>query len=506
MQNSALFIIAYLLVQGQAKECVPRKFNGENIVCVCNSTYCDSVEVNALEKGGFASYLSSKSGARLTLEEGAFNPGESNVIQLKLNFQKTYQKILGFGGAFTDSVGINMKTLSEGSQEQLIRTYFSPEGSRYNLARLPIGGVDFSTRPYTLDDTPGDVNLSKFSLAQEDYEYKIPYMKRALAINAELKFLSAAWTAPPWMKTNNDYFGFIGRLNEDYYQTYADYLVKFLESYMDIGLPIWAISTGNEPESGFHPTQKFNNMPWLPQSVATWVTNNLGPAIEASNSNETIIIALDGQRFSLPWWVDNMYRANPDVDKYIAGVGVHWYSDAETPPNVLDEMHNISPKTFLLMTEACVETSRSGPVVDHLGSWNRGAQYMQSIMEYMHHWTVGWVDWNLALNKQGGPNWVGNFVDAPIIINPETDEFFKQPMYYALTHFSKFVPRGSIRISVGPHDDIGSVAFVTPNNTVVIILHNSKNIEQLVTIVDPDQGNINVKMPENSFRTILFKK
>lgn len=77
------------------------------------------------------------------------------------------------------------------------------------------------------------------------------------------------------------------------------------------------------------------------------------------------------------------------------------------------------------------------------------------------------------MDKKGGPNWIDNFVDAPIIVNPETDEFFKQPMYYALKHFSRFVERGSVRIHV--HNNLWNVkstAFVTPSNEVVVVLYN----------------------------------
>jgi glucosylceramidase len=40
-----------------------------------------------------------------------------------------------------------------------------------------------------------------------------------------LHLVAAAWTAPPWMKTNGDYSGF-GFLKGEYYQEWADYLVK----------------------------------------------------------------------------------------------------------------------------------------------------------------------------------------------------------------------------------------------------------------------------------------
>lgn len=76
------------------------------------------------------------------------------------------------------------------------------------MSRIPAGGTDFSTRVYTYDDVEDDTLLQHFALAPEDYEYKIPYIKRALELNPDLKFVSASWSAPPWMKTNDKINGF----------------------------------------------------------------------------------------------------------------------------------------------------------------------------------------------------------------------------------------------------------------------------------------------------------
>jgi len=53
----------------------------------------------------------------------------------------------------------------------------------------------------------------------------------------------------------------------------------------------------------------------------------------------------------------------------------------------------------------------------------------------LNNWAVGWVDWNMVLDMEGGPNWVENFVDSPIIVNAKNDEFYKQPTFYHLGHF-----------------------------------------------------------------------
>ena len=46
----------------------------------------------------------------------------------------------------------------------------------------------------------------------------------------------------------------------------------------------------------------------------------------------------------------------------------------------------------------------------------------------------------------GGPNWAYNYVDSPIIVNEANDEFYKNPMYYGLAHFGKFLPEETFRI------------------------------------------------------------
>lgn len=87
------------------------------------------------------------------------------------------------------------------------------------------------------------------------------------------------------------------------------------------------------------------------------------------------------------------------------------------------------------------------------------------------------MDWNLALNKKGGPNYIENYVNAAIIVDEEKDEFFKLPLYYVMHHFSRFVSPGSVRIDVSRtnvplFDAIKTIAFETPSKETAILLYN----------------------------------
>ena len=53
----------------------------------------------------------------------------------------------------------------------------------------------------------------------------------------------------------------------------------------------------------------------------------------------------------------------------------------------------------------------------------RGEIYGYDILNDLRSWAIGWTDWNLILDTQGGPNWANNFVDAPIIL-VDSDKFY----------------------------------------------------------------------------------
>ncbi|XP_076388302.1 lysosomal acid glucosylceramidase-like isoform X1 [Megachile rotundata] len=499
-----LLVIPFFIAIGGTDDCVPTTYGGDKIVCVCNATYCDTVpEKEPLQNGTFYSYTSSKAGLRMNVRKGEINSCQQKLgsVTLTIDSTKKYQKILGFGGAFTDSAGININKLSNATQEQLLRAYYDPvKGSGYSLGRIGFGSTDFSSRFYTYDDHPDDAELKYFSLATEDYKYKIPYMKKALELNPKTKFFAAIWSPPVWMKTNNKPNG--GFLKIEHYATYASYITKSVAAYTSNNITIWAVSTGNEPLNAYIPFDRLSSMGWTPGTVATWVADYLGPTLAASGHG-TEILALDDQRIELPWAVDSMFN-NEKAKDYISGVAVHWYADFISSPQVLDKTHNNHPDKFILLTEAC-EGTGLGPHVD-LGSWDRGQAYILSIIEYLNHWSVGWVDWNLALDKSGGPNIIDNYVDSPIIVNPENDEFYKQPMYYALQHVSKFIDRGSQRISITDTIDIKSTAFTTPSNEVVVVLYNKNFIPRNVILKDSKKGSICVELPAYSMNTIVYKQ
>ncbi|KAH7706576.1 O-glycosyl hydrolase family 30 protein [Aphelenchoides avenae] len=416
------------------------------IVCVCNATYCDDFPpLGQLKKSQIAVFTTSRSGKRFnrtTIDFGKELPDadSSNKIRLKVDASKTYQEVFGFGGAFTDSAGIQLRRLSARARKHLLKTYYGNNGIEYSVGRVPMASTDFSTHEYSYLDEPGDFDLLNFKLAKEDFDLKIPYILAAINFtHGELKLFASPWSAPAWMKTNGHMKGggqLKGEFNGPYYETYSKYFIKFFEEYFKHGIKFWGVTVQNEPRNN---TDYDWQTMWLsPQMQRDFVNKLLGPAIRGSAVTRSLkIMAHDDLRDFLEEYAKEYFNESAGAKNYIDGLGIHWYpsvSYAISPFEPLERVHDANPSKFLFSTEACnaYERSEHAPI---LGDWLRGENYGHDIIQSLQRWVTGWTDWNIALDEHGGPNWVKNNVDAPIIVNNTRDEFYKQPMFYYMGHF-----------------------------------------------------------------------
>ncbi|KAL4236076.1 hypothetical protein ACF0H5_004462 [Mactra antiquata] len=513
----SVFILGIISVQ--SGPCIPQRFDQDSIVCVCNSTYCDTYANIDLEPNPanpipyYNTYMTTRSGLRMEHKSGSFDltkTGE-NVFTIK---KATGQRIKGFGGAFTDAATLTMNSLSPQARSNLIDAYFSSKGIEYNIGRIPMGSCDFSTHVYSYDDTDGDFSLEHFSLAEEDLNHKIPAIKDAMAVSRRnISLFGSPWSSPYWMKTNLNMTGrgsIIGEPGGEYYKTWAKYFVKFIQAYKDNGVNIWGVTTQNEPTDGDIPGFNFQCLGWTPQTQRDFIAKDLGPALEANGFGNVKVMIFDDQRELLPYWT-NVVLSDTEAAKYVSGVAVHWYIDLLVPPSFIDRAYEkFGSDYFFLNTEACEQDLINKNRSVLLGSWYRGEHYFKDIMQDLQHGISGWIDWNMALNMEGGPNWVNNFADSPIIVNADKDEFYKQPMYYAMGHYSKFVTPGSVVVS---HDKnittakgVDAIFFRRDRD---IMIGNIVNIDEQsynITVVDPNtQPNyINIEIPAKSFVTLQW--
>lgn len=507
---------------GTLAACVPRDYGKGSIVCVCNATYCDFVgPIHREKRGTVAVYESNKAGLRFhkTIVDFTQNvthlPNDDNTVTVTTDPTDFYQKIIGFGGTFTDAAGINIKSLPENMQKDVMRSYYGEEGLAYNMARVPMASNQFSTRVYSYVDLSGDFNVASFNLSHEDYAYKIPLLKLAKSLTKEEVYLfGTPWSAPAWLKTNGRMAGqgrIIGNVGGVYYSAWTKYFVRFLQFYESQGLPMWGISVQNEPTSGNVPYFPYQCTGYDPKVMRDFIRNELGPTLASFGYGKatTKLIVLEDQRSTLKNWTKALLTL-PDMSLYVSGVAVHWYDDATTSPDVLDWVQRKFPLMFLLSTEALEGSDVLVKDKVSLGNWDRAESYAHDIIEDLAHWISGWVDFNIALNEDGGPSWLRYYADSAIIVNATRKEFYKQPMYYAMGHFTKFLPRGSWRItSRKDSGDVGKlefVAFQTPQNATVVVVVNRDAAAYTLRINDGTGklGSFQAKISERSLQSLIW--
>ncbi|KAJ8968114.1 hypothetical protein NQ317_006268 [Molorchus minor] len=398
-------ILLSILVTAYSYGCNKREYP-DGLVCVCNSTYCDTVQELDVSQGKYQIYSTSKNNPGFNSVTG-FSHVKEAATTVKVDSATTHQNVIGFGGAFTDSTGINIKSLPEEVQEKLINSYFSKSGIEYNLCRVPMGGTDFSTRGYSYDDVEGDTTLEHFSLQTEDIEYKIPYILKAQQLNSDLKLFSSVWSGPRWMKTNNDWPG-IGWLKDEYYQLWADYFLKFFDEYEKNNITFWGLTPKTNQLMVSFQNRFRRLMLWN-----KWIGENLGPTIRQSSHRDIKIILHDDNRIL----ISLLYKLleNPVTLSYADGVGFHWYTDSFIPASVITTVKSYKEDLFILATEASNGALAMLGLDESVmkGSWTRGANYATSIFDNLENDASGWVDWNMALDETGGPTYINNNIDSP---------------------------------------------------------------------------------------------
>ncbi|QHE53652.1 glycoside hydrolase family 30 beta sandwich domain-containing protein [Pontibacillus sp. HMF3514] len=385
--------------------------------------------------------------------------------------EESYQTVMGFGGAFTEAAAYTLSNVSEEQRMGIIESYFHPErGLGYSLGRTHIHSCDFSLENYTYVEE-NDTDLSTFSIERE-HRFVIPFIKDAVKTRGEdLTILSSPWSPPAWMKTNNE-MNNGGKLLPEYRSTWASYYSKYIKAMEEAGIPIWGVTVQNEPEA----TQVWDSCRYSAEEERDFVRDYLGPTLEKEGLGDKKIVIWDHNR-DIAYERAETVLSDPEAAKYIWGTGLHWYVSEEFEN--LSRIHDAFPDKHLIFTEGCIE----GGV--QLGAWHTGERYARNIMGDLNNWLEGWIDWNLVLNEQGGPNHVGNYCDAPIIVDTNTKEVHYNSSYYYIGHFSKYIKPNAVRIKHKiEHDSLQVVTFQNEDESIVAVVMNDTDeaIEVYVTL------------------------
>lgn len=401
-----------------------------------------------------------------------------------------FQTLLGFGGAFTEAAAVTWHGLSAPRRHELLSDYFDPErGHGYTFCRVHMNSCDFALGNYAHAEQPGDFELAGFSI-ERDRQALIPFIKAAQRVaRSPIRLLVSPWSPPAWMKSNGQMNGG-GKLLPECRQAWAHCFVRFIQAYRAEGVPVWGVSVQNEPMA----TQRWDSCIYSAEEERDFVRDHLGPALHAAGLGEIRIVVWDHNRDELVERAATIY-ADPEASRYVWGAGFHWY--VEDHFDHVQLVHDAFPDKHLLFTEGCQE---GGP---HRGEWEVGERYARSMINDLNRWTVGWIDWNLLLDAQGGPNHVGNFCSAPMLADTLGDRLLVQSSFAYIGHFARFVRPGAQRVlCAATKEALEATAFVNADGQVASVVMN-RGDDALSFILRIDGGDAVVRLPARSIATFL---
>ncbi|TGY42311.1 glucosylceramidase [Clostridium sartagoforme] len=405
--------------------------------------------------------------------------------RISVDTREKFQKILGFGGAITESSAYVLEKYKD--KNKILKDYFDEkDGLGYNFTRVHINSCDFSLDNYSYVDE-NDESLNSFSLDNAE-KYVLPILREVKDIrNEDLSILASPWSPPKYMKTNDD-MNNGGKIKDNYKELWAKYYVRYIEEMEKKGFNIWGVTVQNEPAA----IQVWDSCEYTAEEERDFIKYFLGPEFEKSNLNDKKIIIWDHNR-DLVYDRAKVVLDDKEANQYVWGTGIHWYVSEEFENS--SKVHNDYPDKHLIFTEGCQE----GGV--HIGSWKTGERYGRNIIGDLNNYVEAWIDWNIVLDETGGPNHVGNLCDSPIIIENNSNVIYNSSFYY-IAHFSKFIKKDSIRVlSKSDIDKVHCLACI--NNGVATVVIMNENEEDKTVNLNIDGEEISIKVTKNSIYTII---
>ncbi|RSK33213.1 glycoside hydrolase family 30 protein [Hymenobacter metallilatus] len=400
-----------------------------------------------------------KSTASLT-----FVSATSQNTAIFVDTTQTYQTIDGFGYALTGGSAQLLYQMGATERAALLRELFATDGTNIGTSylRVSIGASDLDATVFTYDDAGPDPTLANFSLAP-DRRHLIPVLKEILAINPTIKILGSPWTAPLWMKTNNNSVG--GSLRPEYYDAYARYFVKYIQGMKAEGITIDAVTLQNEPLYGG------NNPSMLMTAAeqANFIRDNVGPALRAAGLTTKII--LYDHNLDVPEYPLSVLR-DPLASQYVDGSAFHLYGGSIS---TMSTVRNAFPGKNVYFTEMWT----GGP-----GNFNADFKWHMDnlIIGATRNWSRNVLEWNLAADQNYGPHTPGGCTTCLGAITINGNTVTRNSAYYTVAHAAKFVRPGSVRINTNVPGNLQNVAFKNPDGRKVLLVLNTGSTSQTFDI------------------------
>jgi len=366
----------------------------------------------------------------IALKASAETPG-------KIYWQQEEAEIDGFGASGAFHMAQNLRNFPEQARKQILDLLFSPvRGIGLSVLRNIVGdggswGTPLNGPTPSIEPKEGIWNWT-------GDEEQIWLMKEA-ANRGCTRYMSTVWSPPGWMKTNGGVIK--GRLREDKYQAFAEYLSAYVRGYKQHhGVEIYAISPTNEPEI----TVDYSSCYWDGEELHGFVRDHLVPTFDRDAVQAKLILGEHSawsEEPALPTLNDPVTAPRVEI------VGVHCYVDSGGNP-----FPPISARTGRL--ETCsklnkriwmTEVSDGGPNITDIQDGLYWAKLLHThlvengVNAWFYWWAISNIDDRSAL----------------IYLNTDNHAYVVPSRLYTIGNYSRFVRPGYVRLHVEPPSQPG---------------------------------------------------
>ncbi|CAL6058083.1 6-beta-glucosidase [Hexamita inflata] len=436
---------------------------------------------------------------------------EGVTPSIKIDKSKKYQEIDGFGASMTDSSAwLFSEKLTDQQLNDTFQELFSHDkGIALSFLRNPLGSSDLSTKFYSYNDLcnqtdvacttpPGveDKELKRFSIGH-DRQYIIPMVKKALAINPDMKIMMSPWSPPGWMKSSRNMVGWDHVNNNEsvllpeYYDSHANYIRKAIQAYEAEGISIYAMTINNE---AMYAPNNYCGMKMEAKDQALYIKKFLAPVFNKANIKTKIMVY--DHNWDLLAYPETIY-ADKDAFNAVAGTAWHHYGGS---PTAMSQIQAKYPSKDNWVTEASSQTG--------IPSSATMEACAIELIDVMRNYARSYIKWTMVSDQNYQPH-TGGCPDCIGIVTvngsvPENIVVQKTFDYYALGHASKFLYKKAVRIESNEEGPVHNVAFLNTDGSVVLYTYNQDKVDQKI-VVKVGEKSFEATVKAEAITTFVWK-
>jgi O-glycosyl hydrolase len=408
-------------------------------------------------------------------------------MKLNLTNAKEIKKLKGFG---VSSAWWSPQVADDKTADEISELLYGDSGLKLNIYRYNVGGgYDESNlrvnNPWR--------NVESFMESDNTFNWNkdsnaVRVIKKSLSkgnIDTLIFFANSPhYTQTVTGQASGGFTEHFSNLAKDKYDAFAKYLIDIAEHFIDEGYPVKYISPINEPQwkwGGDHVWQE--GCHYEPEEVKNCFLA-FAKELDKRNSNLRLYGPESGNITDHTKEYYSLLSSEPLIMKYLDAFAYHSYGSDDNVKNKVDigkwAKENVKTSRFD-MSEWC-----ELPCKHHTKSIESALIMARIIGEdLIYSGADSWTAWVGANQWDGGMRQGKCYCDGLLVAKDDFSQYYIAMRYYAMAHFSKYIPVGSQSLDINYETSRGFSVFAfrkDDGKTVIVAVNNSR----AKRVIEPD--------------------